>query len=119
MERADGTVATFHAAGELVTAVAERAFADGRLIVGSSANRSGTGNCYDLDEVPVEMRTGVDLVIDAGHVPRTSDQRLATTILDLPRGQFLRQGIHFERIERSWRDLRERTGLGELVVSDR
>lgn len=99
------TIATFHNAGELVTRVAERAFADGRLLVGSSANRSGTGNTYTLDEVPTEMRTGVDAVVDAGAVPRTGDRRIATTILDLHSGRFLREGMHFDRIARSWEAL--------------
>ncbi|MEQ1502309.1 MAG: Sua5/YciO/YrdC/YwlC family protein [Myxococcota bacterium] len=98
----DGTIALFHNAGTLVTAVAERAFVDGRLVVGSSANRSGAGNSYTLADVPPEMRAGVDLVIDVGSIPRTDDRPLATTLLDLTRQRFLRQGIAFDRIERAW-----------------
>lgn len=102
-----GTIATFHAAGELVTGVAEHAFADGTLIVGSSANRSGTGNCYTVAEVPDEMRRGVDLVIDVGPVARLGAERLATTLLDLTQDRFLREGIRFAEIERSWRAFRQ------------
>ena len=110
-----GTIATFHSAVDLVTAVAELALADGRLIVGSSANRSGTGNTYTVGEMPEEIRGGVDVTIDAGAIPRTSSRRLATTILDLTTDRFLREGMNFERIERSWQELR----AGSWEPSDR
>ena len=95
-----GTVATFHRAGALVTRVAALALADGRLVVGSSGNRSGTGNAYTLDEVPA--RAQADLVVDVGPIPIPGGARLATTILDLGTGLFLREGLHFDRIARSW-----------------
>lgn len=95
-----GTVATFHNAGAVVTRLAELAYADGRLIVGSSGNRSGSGNAYALDEVPA--RKDADIVIDAGDIPMQDGRRLATTILDLPSGRFVREGIGFEVISRSW-----------------
>lgn len=96
-----GTVATFHAAGDLVVRVAERAYVDGRIVVGSSGNRSGHGNAYTLDEVP--MRGEADLVVDCGAIPIPGGERRATTILDLHSGLFLREGLHYARIERSWR----------------
>lgn len=105
-----GTVATFHAAGDLVVRVAERAYADGRLVVGSSGNRSGRGNAYTLEEVP--MRAEADLVVDCGPLPLPGGERRATTILDLDTGSFLREGLHFARVERSWRALQARLSLG-------
>lgn len=95
-----GTIATFHGAGTLVTRVAELAFADGRLVVGSSGNRSGAGNAYALDEVPARLEA--ELVVDVGTIPMPGGVRLATTILDLATGRFLREGVQFPRIAREW-----------------
>ena len=97
-----GTIATFHNAGPVVQAVAELARADGRLVVGSSANTSGTGNNASLADVPDAMRRGVDLVVDRGPVWYGTESRLATTILDLATGTFQRRGINYELIARSW-----------------
>jgi tRNA A37 threonylcarbamoyladenosine synthetase subunit TsaC/SUA5/YrdC len=97
-----GTIATFHNAGLIVSAVAELAYQDGRVVVGSSANTSGTGNNPSLRDVPEAMRRGVDLVVD-GRVWYGTDAREATTILDLTTGRFQRKGVNFALIERSWR----------------
>jgi tRNA A37 threonylcarbamoyladenosine synthetase subunit TsaC/SUA5/YrdC len=96
-----GTVALLYSAGELVERVATLAYADGRLVVGSSANASGTGNNYALDKVPAEMRGRADLVIDHGPT-RLDAERRASTILDITQDRFVREGINFERIARSW-----------------
>lgn len=98
----NGTIATFHNAGPIVQRVAELAFADGMLVVGSSANLSGTGNNDRFSDVPLSMRRDADLVIDRGPVWYGNDQRLATTILDLTTGTFQRKGVNFALIERAW-----------------
>jgi tRNA A37 threonylcarbamoyladenosine synthetase subunit TsaC/SUA5/YrdC len=98
----NGTIATFHAAGRLVHRIADLAFADRRVIVGSSANTSGTGNNYAFEDVPEEVRGAVDLALDRGRAWFANDQKLASTILDLRTGAFQRRGIEFTRIERSW-----------------
>lgn len=95
------TIAAYHCAGPFITAAAALAFADGLLIVGSSANASGTGNRYTVDEVPEHIRAGVDAVVDHGPLP-PHERRLAATIVQLPEGRFLRQGLHYERIRASW-----------------
>jgi tRNA A37 threonylcarbamoyladenosine synthetase subunit TsaC/SUA5/YrdC len=96
----DDTIATFHQAGRLVTKVAEIACIYGRLVVGSSGNRSGSGNAYTLEDVPA--RHEADLVVDCGPIPAPGGAKLATTILDLPNGRFLREGIRFRQIRDSW-----------------
>ncbi|MBK7585109.1 MAG: Sua5/YciO/YrdC/YwlC family protein [Myxococcales bacterium] len=96
------TIATFHGAGDLIRAVALLAHQDGKLVVGSSANTSGTGNNYNLDEVPESIKSSVDLVLDYGAARYANEERMATTLLDLTRNRFQRKGIDFERIERSW-----------------
>jgi tRNA A37 threonylcarbamoyladenosine synthetase subunit TsaC/SUA5/YrdC len=97
------TIALFYAAGELVEAVAELARQDGRLVVGSSANISGTGNTYAFADVPDVMLRGVDLALRGGPARRPgADRKLASTMLDLTTGQFLRRGIDFDAIAASW-----------------
>lgn len=97
----DDTIATFHRAGAIVQRVAEIAWADGRLVVGSSGNRSGCGNAYTLAEVPARFEA--DRVVDVGDIPIPGGTPLATTILDLRTGRFLREGLHFAGIRASWR----------------
>lgn len=96
------SIATFLNAGALVTRIAELAFADGRMVLGSSANAAFTGNNYALQEVPPSMRDGVDLVIEGPRAPYANAGRLATTILDLRTGGFIREGIEHGAIAASW-----------------
>ncbi|MEQ1572573.1 MAG: Sua5/YciO/YrdC/YwlC family protein [Myxococcota bacterium] len=98
----DGTLASFHRAGALVCGVAELAFADGELVVGSSANASGAGNSHQLDEVPEQIRAAADVTVDQGRTPLAHLGRAATTILDLTTGTFLRRGLQFEAIAQRW-----------------
>jgi len=97
-----GTVATFYGVGPLIARVAQLARADGKLVVGSSANLAGTGNNYAFEAVPGSIHVGVDLAFDYGPAPYSSGQRLASTILDLTTGGFLRRGACFADIQRSW-----------------
>ncbi|HSO38135.1 MAG TPA: Sua5/YciO/YrdC/YwlC family protein [Labilithrix sp.] len=98
------TIATFFGVGELIASTATIAYGHGQLIVGSSANLAGTGNNYTLDAVPEEIRRAVDLELDYGVAPFTSDKRLASTILDVTRGAFQREGVAFAEVEESWRE---------------
>ena len=82
--------------------VADIAHQHGRIVLGSSGNRSGAGNAYVLEEVPA--RDHADVVVDWGPIEMPGGSRLAGTILDLVTGRFLRQGIHFERIRTSWEE---------------
>ena len=97
-----GTIALFFSAGRILERLAERALADGRVVIGSSANLSGTGNNYALADVPASMRDGVDLVIDRGPAWYRNERQLASTILDLTTGSFLRQGVNYDRIAAAW-----------------
>lgn len=98
----DGTVALFFGVGPLLARVAELAFADGRLVVGSSANLAGTGNNGSLVEVPPSIRAGVDFEVDHGPARFANERRLASSLLDLPSGRFLREGVCFAEILASW-----------------
>jgi tRNA A37 threonylcarbamoyladenosine synthetase subunit TsaC/SUA5/YrdC len=97
-----GTIALFFRAGRILERVAELALADDKLLIGSSANISGAGNNYTLDDVPDVMREGADLVLDRGPAWFRNDAQLASTILDLTTGTFLRRGINYVRIAECW-----------------
>ena len=106
----NGVIGLFYAAGWLVENVAERAQADGKLVIGSSANLHGTSNTYAFSDVPYEMLRGANLVLDRG-LARQGHQRLPSTVLDLGTGKFLRRGIEFDHIAASWRRLTERVAV--------
>jgi tRNA A37 threonylcarbamoyladenosine synthetase subunit TsaC/SUA5/YrdC len=110
-----GTIATFQSAGQLVQRIADLALADGRLIVGSSANHSGTGNNYRFEEVPEAMRSDVNIALNYGPAWYASDEKMATTILDLRTGKFQREGVNFARIERSWKECERLTTMSAVA----
>jgi tRNA A37 threonylcarbamoyladenosine synthetase subunit TsaC/SUA5/YrdC len=116
-----GTIALLYSAGPLLERIAELARVDGMLVVGSSANLSGTGNNYRLDDVPDSMIDDADLVLDRGPTRFQSSERLAATILDLTTGQFIRSGIDFAHIAQSWRQAGaipgDHSARGELATS--
>ncbi len=98
----EDTIATFYGVGPVIAGTAQLAFERGELIVGSSANLAGTGNNYTLEDVPESIRAGVDQCFDYGRSPFASAQRLASTILNVTAGIFLRRGVCFDEVERSW-----------------
>jgi tRNA A37 threonylcarbamoyladenosine synthetase subunit TsaC/SUA5/YrdC len=106
-----GTIALFFKAGRILERVAELALADGKLLIGSSANLSGTGNNYSLPEVPETMRAGADLVIDRGPAWYRNSRQLASTILDLTSGEFLRKGVNYNLIHEAWQSTSRRRAV--------
>jgi L-threonylcarbamoyladenylate synthase len=72
-------------------------------VLQSSANRSGEGDGRRLEDVPLAIRDGADLVIDGGELPG-----VASTVVDL--SQFDLDG--------SWRVVRQ-GGLGERALAAR
>lgn len=98
----DDSIAALFGAEPLLTTAAALALRDGHLLVGSSAKASGTGHNYLLEEVPLPMRQGVDQVFNATTPAPPTAVRLASTMLDLHTGVFLRRGVAYEEIERAW-----------------
>lgn len=99
---ADDSIASLFGAGPLVATAAALALRDGHLLVGSSAKAVGTGHNYVLEEVPLPMRQGVDQVFTSAAPAPATALRLASTMLDLRTGVFLRRGVAYDEIERAW-----------------
>jgi L-threonylcarbamoyladenylate synthase len=72
-------------------------------VLQSSANRSGEGDARRIEDVPLAIRGGADLVIDGGELPG-----VASTVVDLSRLD----------LDGSWRVVRQ-GGLGERALAAR
>lgn len=73
--------------------------ADVRLF-GSSANFSGMGNSFSLEDVPESIVGAMDIVCEAGTCRYANPDRLPSSIVDLETGQLTRRGILHEEIGR-------------------
>lgn len=103
----DGTVGVFLNTGPFPELIVDKAWRDGRLIVGSSANLSRTGNRYRFGDLPEAIVRGVDMSFDHGVAMHENEQRFATTIVDLTTGKIRRRGVNVDLIERELETLLE------------
>ena len=85
-------------AGELRSAVADLAVADGVLCVGSSANVSLTGTKFRLEDVEPELMAIADVAIDYGLCAYHNPQGLSSTMIDFSTFRVQRAGVCYERI---------------------
>ncbi|KAI0481920.1 DHBP synthase RibB-like alpha/beta domain-containing protein [Xylariaceae sp. FL0804] len=69
--------------------------AEGRLVVGSSANLSGEGQKFRVEDIEPEVRDAADLVVDYG-LQRYYRYGRAGTVLDLDGMRVLRFGAGYE-----------------------
>lgn len=72
----------------------------GVRLFGSSANISGMGNSFSLEDVPDSIVSRIDIVCDAGTCTHANPDRLPSSIVDLETGQLTRRGILHEEIGR-------------------
>jgi tRNA A37 threonylcarbamoyladenosine synthetase subunit TsaC/SUA5/YrdC len=72
----------------------------GVRLFGSSANISGMGNSFSLEDVPVSIVSAMDILCDAGTCTFANPDRLPSSIVDLETGQLSRRGILHEEIGR-------------------
>lgn len=107
----DGTLAVFLRTGAYIAELVGRAFSEGWVFVGSSANRSGEGNNYSLPDVPPEIVAVADVVVDHGESAYANPQRRATTIVDTTDWTIRRRGVNADRITQSFADLAARHGV--------
>lgn len=106
----NGTIATFLNTGEYVERMVDLANDRGILLVGSSANLSGTGNNFAFEEVPESIRAGVDYRFDGGVSRYQNSAKLATTIVNLTDFSVRRCGVNYNRIISSYQEFAAERG---------
>ncbi|MDO8740701.1 MAG: Sua5/YciO/YrdC/YwlC family protein [Candidatus Woesearchaeota archaeon] len=97
----DGKIAVPFNPGNVIEALAQLSTKDKVLIVGSSANNTGEGNCAVFEELPVQMVNNVDYIIyDSKPAKYQNPERKGGTIIDLSSGSpvVFRKGVLFEKI---------------------
>lgn len=96
----DGKIALFMNMGGMSADILRAADDRGLRVFGSSANLSGTGNSFSLDEVPTSILDSTDLRCDAGRCKHANAERLASTIVELGTGEIVRTGILHDEIHK-------------------
>lgn len=94
-----GTLDMLLNAGPLHDAVAAESRRRGRLVVGSSANRSLTGSRYELGEIEPEVRAAAALALDYGRSRYANPEGRSSTIIDGASFRVLRVGVCFEALQ--------------------
>ena len=72
----------------------------GLRLFGSSANLSGMGNSFSIEDVPDEIVDKMDIVCETGACKYTNPDRLPSSIIDINTGKLVRRGILHKEIER-------------------
>jgi tRNA A37 threonylcarbamoyladenosine synthetase subunit TsaC/SUA5/YrdC len=103
-----GSLAVFLRTGPYIQELVTRAFSEGWVFVGSSANRSHTGNVYRFADIPCEVTSAADLTVNHGTSAHINDQRLATTMIDFTNWSIRRAGVNHDPIRASFDELRKR-----------
>lgn len=83
-------------AGPLHNELARMSLEAAKPLMGSSANVSGSGSKFRLDDVQDSLRQGCDLVLGYGVSPYANEMQMGSTILELPGWRVLRWGGCFE-----------------------
>ena len=94
----EGTIAMLLNAGPLLDELARIAFADNRLVIGSSANISLRGVKFRADDIEPEVRDAADIVIDYG-LSRWNRYGKSSTMIDVGRMRVVRYGSCFDLID--------------------
>ena len=94
----DGTVAMLLNAGPLLDTLARIGFADGRLIIGSSANLSLRGVKFRASDIEPEIIEAADVVIDYG-LMRWNRYAKSSTMIDVGEMRVVRHGSCFDLID--------------------
>jgi tRNA A37 threonylcarbamoyladenosine synthetase subunit TsaC/SUA5/YrdC len=89
----DGTQNLLLSAGALRTALAQRCWAQGVAMVGTSANLSLTGSRFSVAEVDPGIVNACDIVVDYGRSRYANDQGRSSTIIDFGNMRLLRHGV--------------------------
>lgn len=104
-KREDDTSCFVINAGEYIQSLVDYALQDGTLVVGSSANQSGTGNEGVFENIPEKIRGGVDYALkDDVFVGReynyeTREQGVMVDLFD-ENPKIIRKGIMYSHIKK-------------------
>jgi tRNA A37 threonylcarbamoyladenosine synthetase subunit TsaC/SUA5/YrdC len=93
-----GTVALLLNAGPMLDTLARIGFADGRLIIGSSANVSLQGVKFRVEDIEPDIIAAADIVIDYG-LMRWNRYRKSSTMIDVGAMRVVRHGSCFDLID--------------------
>lgn len=93
-----GTVAMLLNAGPVLDSLARIGFADGRLIIGSSANVSLRGVKFRVADIEPEIVKAADIVIDHG-LMRWNLYAKSSTMIDVAEMRVVRHGSCFDLID--------------------
>ena len=92
------SIALFINLDPFLAELATYAFRQNRLIVVTSANKAGTGNCYRLRDIHHDILDEAEIAIDGGtsrlKTERGSFENITTTMVDLINKKFVRQGAY-------------------------
>ena len=97
----DRTVAIFLNTGEIADCVIRRSLVQPAIIFGSSANLSGAGNHYRLEDVEPEIRNGADYVSNFGptrYQEFADGKGKAATLIDVVQGKIIREGFFAQEL---------------------
>jgi tRNA A37 threonylcarbamoyladenosine synthetase subunit TsaC/SUA5/YrdC len=83
-------------AGPLHDELARMSLESAKPLMGSSANLSGSGSKFRLEDVQESLRQGCDLVLDYGTSRYINAMQMGSTIIELPGWKILRWGGCFE-----------------------
>ena len=94
----EGTIAMLLNAGPLLDELARIAFADNRLVIGSSANVSLRGVKFRVGDIEPEIRAAADIVVDYG-LSRWNRYGRSSTMIEVARMRVVRYGSCFDLID--------------------
>ena len=94
----DGTIAMLLNAGPLLDALARLAFAENRLVIGSSANLSLRGVKFRAEDIEPEVAAAADVVVDYG-LSRWSAYGKSSTMINVDTLEVVRYGSCFDLID--------------------
>ena len=94
---ANGTINLFVNAGALANELSRQAHAVNQIILGSSANITGTGQKFRVEDVQPEVRAIADLIIDHG-LGRYHHAKRSATIINFATYEVVRIGACYDQI---------------------
>ena len=93
-----GTMDMLLNAGPLHDEIARLARENSYAVVGSSANRSGTGSKFVFGDIEEQVTAAADIAIDYGLTPFHNDKGLGSSIVDLISWETIRVGAAYDEI---------------------